>query len=142
TWPTQPFPVKPAPLARTTPITAADLSRVTPASQAECEALFAKVQTSGGLYTPIGTDVTLTFPGTLGGATWSGGTVDVTRGLLIVNTNEVGALATLAPDGKGSYRRTGPLGEYGRFWDSRQLSCQAPPWGRLNAVDLSTGDIA
>ncbi len=145
-WPTQPFPLKPAPIARTTPITAADLTTVTPESRAECEAIFAQVKTSGGLYTPAGLDVTLWFPGTLGGATWSGGAVDPARSYLIVNTNEVGAIGLLAPtaDGRAElpYTRSGPFGAYGRFWDSRQLPCQQPPWGQLNAVDLSTGEIA
>jgi glucose dehydrogenase len=159
TWPTQPFPVKPAPLARTTPLTADDLTTVTPESRAACEAIFSQVQTSGGLYQPAGLDVTLWFPGTMGGATWSGGTVDPTRAFLIVNTNEIGAIGLMAPTGTdpspGSqsaqapedrqalpYARSGPFGSYGRFWDSRQLPCQQPPWGQLNAVDLSTGDIA
>jgi quinoprotein glucose dehydrogenase len=34
------------------------------------------------------------------------------------------------------------MGAYARFWDSQQLPCQAPPWGRLHAIDLSTGEIA
>lgn len=149
-WPTQPFPIKPAPLVRTTGITAADLTTVTPESRAECEALFAKVRTSGGLYTPAGLDVTLSFPGTMGGATWSGGAVDPTRAYLVVNTNEIGTIGLLASTARSTagqatarpYTRSGPLGPYGRFWDSRQLPCQQPPWGRLNAIDLSTGDIA
>ncbi len=144
TSPTQPFPIKPAPLARTTPITRADLSTVTPESQAECAALFEKL-TSGGLYTPPGLTPTLLWPGTMGGATWSGGAVDASSGLLFVPTNEVGAISQMVPGpagGPNAYVRGGALGAYGRFWDSQQLPCQQPPWGRLNAVNLRTGDIA
>jgi quinoprotein glucose dehydrogenase len=48
-----------------------------------------------------------------------------------------------APEGSAlPYARGGSLGAYGRFWDSQQLPCQAPPWGRLNAIDLRTGQIA
>jgi quinoprotein glucose dehydrogenase len=123
---------------------------VTPESRAECEAIFAKVKTSGGLYTPAGLDVTLVFPGTMGGATWSGGAVDPTRAYLVVNTNEIGAIGLMTPTGRDRsperpsdlpFARSGPFGAYGRFWDSRQLPCQQPPWGRLQAVDLATGDI-
>ena len=141
--PTQPFPIAPLPLVRTRAVTREELTRVTPASRAECERLFERV-TSGGLYTPPGLTPTLLFPGTMGGATWSGGAVDPSSSLLIVNTNEVGAIAQMVPAPAGSalpYVRGGSLGAYGRFWDSQQLPCQAPPWGKLNAIDLSTGQI-
>jgi quinoprotein glucose dehydrogenase len=81
----------------------------------------------------------------MGGATWSGGAVDPASSYLVVNTNEIGAISNMQPAEAGAplpYRRGGPKGAYGRFWDSRQLPCQQPPWGLLHAVDLSTGDIA
>ena len=143
TSPTQPMPLKPAPLARHEPVTRDQLTRVTPQSRAECERLFDQV-TSGGLYTPPGLSPTLLFPGTMGGATWSGGAVDPATAILVVNTNEVGAIAQMIPSKPGSelpYTRSGPGGAYGRFWDSQQLPCQQPPWGRLNAVDLKSGEI-
>ena len=65
--------------------------------------------------------------------------------MLVVNTNDVGAIAQMVPAPAGSpipYVRGGSLGAYGRFWDSQQLPCQAPPWGKLNAIDLRTGKIA
>ena len=81
---------------------------------------------------------------TLGGATWSGGTVDVTRNLLIVNSNEVGAVGQMEPQPPGApeaFKRGSPWGGYARFWDSRHLPCQQPPWGRLTAVDLGDGSV-
>ena len=151
---TQPFPRKPAPLVRHDPVTARDLNRLTPSSTADCEALFASVQ-SGGVFTPPGLQLTLWFPGTLGGATWSGATVDPVTGRLYVNTNEIGAVGRMAPQPAGpdvplapgadaatTYRRTSPAGAYARFWDRDELPCQLPPWGRLHAIDLATGDIA
>lgn len=143
TSPTQPFPLKPAPLTRHQPLTRAELTSVTPQSRAECETLFDQL-VSGGLYTPPGLKPTLIWPGTMGGATWSGGAVDPATQYLIVNTNDVAAIAQMVPAPAGSavpWVRGGPLGAYGRFWDSQQLPCQQPPWGRLNAVDLATGDI-
>jgi glucose dehydrogenase/peptidoglycan/xylan/chitin deacetylase (PgdA/CDA1 family) len=145
TWETQPFPIKPAPLVRVTPVQRGDLAAVDEAHASECRAMFDAVATSGGLYTPPGRDLTLWFPGTMGGATWSGGAVDPVRGLLVVNTNEIGALGRMEAQPPGSpiaYRRTSPFGAYARFWDSRQLPCQRPPWGRLTAIELATGDHA
>ncbi len=144
TSPTQPFPLKPAPLARITPLARTELTNVTPQSRAECEKLFDEL-TSGGLYTPPGLKPTLIWPGTMGGATWSGGAVDPASQMLVVNTNEVGAIAQMVPAPAGHpvpYVRGGTRGAYGRFWDSQQLPCQQPPWGRLNAIDLRTGEIA
>lgn len=143
TSPTQPFPLAPAPLARQQPLTRDELTRVTPQSRAECERLFDQL-VSGGLYTPPGLKPTLLWPGTMGGATWSGGAVDPATQYLLVNTNEVGAIAQMVPAPAGSpvpWVRGGTFGAYGRFWDSQQLPCQQPPWGRLNAIDLATGDI-
>ena len=80
----------------------------------------------------------------MGGATWSGGAADPARGLLFVNTNDVGAVGLMKEQPPGAplaYRRASPWGEYARFWDSSNLPCQQPPWGRLHAVDLVTGDI-
>ena len=76
--------------------TKGELSQVTPRSRGECDQLFAKV-TSGGLYTPPGLTPTLLFPGTMGGATWSGGAVDPGSSMLVVPTNEVGAIAQMVP---------------------------------------------
>jgi glucose dehydrogenase len=143
TSPTQPFPVRPPPLSRVTPLTRAELTTVTRASRAECEAMFEQLK-SGGLYTAPGRSATLWFPGTMGGATWSGGAVDPVRGLLFVNTNDVGAVGLMQAQAAGAplpFLRAGPWGAYGRFWDKQHLPCQQPPWGRLHAVDLTRGDI-
>jgi len=143
-WPTQPFPKRPRPLARTTALTAADLSTVTPESQKECAALFERLR-SGGLYVPSGVEAAVTFPGTMGGATWSGGAVDVARGRLFVNTNEVGAIHQMEaqkPEAPLPYLRTSPWGSaYTRFWDKDHLPCQQPPWGQLHAIDLASGEV-
>ena len=46
-WPTQPFPVKPAPLSRQAALTREELTTVTPESRRECEALFAQCAAVG-----------------------------------------------------------------------------------------------
>jgi glucose dehydrogenase len=85
------------------------------------------------------------FPGTLGGATWSGMSFDPSIGYMFVNTNEVGAIGQMKRQPAGSpeaYKRASPLGEYARFWDSNLWPCQKPPWGNLTAVNVNTGEIA
>ena len=134
-WPTQPMPTLPLPLTRGT-ITAADLTTVTPESKKACTELFATAKT-GPQWMPWGTEMTLVFPGTLGGGTWSGGSFDPVRGLFFVNANEIGALGKIV-----NGRRRSPAGDYARFWDANHLPCQQPPWGTLNAIDVNTGRLA
>lgn len=144
TWPTQPVPVKPPPLARHKPLTREELNQVTPESKKYCAELFNQV-VSGGLYTPPELELTLWFPGTLGGANWSGASFDPKTGYLYVNVNEIGAVGAMEPQAAGAetaYQRSSPWGDYARFWDKNEYPCQQPPWGTLNAVNLNTGEIA
>ena len=77
-WPTQPFPLKPPPLSRVAALRRDELTTVTPESRQECAEWFERAR-SAGIYTPSGRELVVSFPGTMGGATWSGGAVDVTR---------------------------------------------------------------
>jgi len=142
--PTQPIPVKPPPLSRNTALQREDITDVTPESRERCMAIFEQVVHHGGVYMPAGLELTLSFPGTLGGATWSGASFDPAIGFLFVNVNEIGRIGLLEPAGENfplDYRRNSPWGPYARFWDEDELPCQKPPWGTLNAVDLSTGEL-
>jgi len=141
-WPTQPFPVKPPPLVRQA-FSESDINTVTPESNRYCTQLFHSLE-SHGMYTPYGRKMTLVVPGTLGGANWSGASLDSASGYLFVNVNELGAVGAMEPqaaDAPLRYRRGSKEGEYARFWDERQWPCQKPPWGTLNAVDVNTGEI-
>jgi len=144
TWPTQPFPLRPPPLSRQQPVAREEISKVTPESNQYCTELFDTV-VNGGIYTPLGFGLTTFFPGTLGGATWSGASFDPRTGYLYVNANEAGALGAMkaqSPDSPVPFRRTSPRGEYARFWDQNEWPCQQPPWGTLNAIDMNKGEIA
>ena len=139
---TQPFPRKPAPLARTT-MSRADLADVTPELKAFCQDFVDKNDVNlGGPYLPAGADrVTVNFPGTLGGANWGGGAYDARLGYYFVNTFDLAQEQKLvpAPDGPLPMKQ-GPI--FGRFWqDGTRMPCQKPPWGRLMAVNVNTGDI-
>jgi len=138
TWPTQPFPVLPAPLSRMT--VAKEDVYPTPF----CTDLFAKVS-NHGMFTPYGEQLTLVMPGTLGGATWSGASFDAASGRIYVNSNEVGAIGYMKKQPAGAperYRRASPWGEYARFWDPKSdVPCQRPPWGKLTAINLDDGSV-
>src|SRR6185312_13863476 len=105
-WPTQPFPSKPPALVRQA-LNETDITAVTPESHDYCAELFRSLETRG-MYTPYGRKQTLVVPGTLGGATWSGGSFDPELGYLFVNVNELGAMGAMEPQAAGSrvaYRR-------------------------------------
>ena len=143
TWPTQPFPVRPPPLARNS-FAMDDLATLTPQLQAFCENFVTKNRMrAGGPYLPVGYNVvTINFPGLQGGANWGGASFDPTRGYLFVNTLDMGQVTSLidSVDGPLPVVR-GPVS--GRFYEpSSRLMCQQPPWGRLTAVNVNTGEIA
>jgi quinoprotein glucose dehydrogenase len=143
TWPTQPIPLKPPQLSRSS-VTRDDITDVTPESHRFCAELFEQFENQGR-YTPYGLKPSLVFPGTLGGATWSGVSFDPDLGYIFVNTNETGAVGWMEELPKGSpvrYGRTSSSGEYARFWDSNRWPCVKPPWGLLTAVEVDTGEIA
>jgi glucose dehydrogenase len=172
TSPTQPFPVKPPPLARNS-LKRSELSKVTPEHKAFCEGLWDKYKLEDTVpYDPwrVGQDV-LVLPGAQGGGNWHGATFSKPLGLIITNVMTAGQwghlqagggrrggggdappdeAAAAAPPGAGrSGNPNAPpsLGkatpEGGRFWDpAKRWSCTEPPWGELVAVNANTGDIA
>ncbi len=142
TWPTQPIPLKPPPLARQS-LTPDDLTTVMPELRKYCTETLRAILPKQA-YTPYGLELTVVMPGTLGGATWSGGSFDPSTGYYYVNVNEVGGMGTMKAEPAGSplrYRRASHWGEYARFWDKNHYPCQQPPWGTLNAIDLNSGEI-
>ena len=143
TWPTQPFPVKPPPLAKIS-VSLDDLTTVTPESRQYCLENFGSAL-PGGIYNRWGLDLTVIMPGTLGGGNWSGASFNPDLGYLFVNVSEVGAVGFMKPQPEGSpeaYVRSSKWGGYARYWDDHHYPCQQPPWGDLNAVNLNTGEIA
>jgi glucose dehydrogenase len=138
---TQPYPVKPPPLARQF-MTAADLTDVTPESHAECVANTQEAKLDVKMYDPLSEQDQVVFPGLNGGANWGGASYDFGTGLLFVNTMDVGGLFHLQKRREGSaipYALRAKKYEF--FTDASGYPCQRPPWGSLFAIDLATGDI-
>jgi quinoprotein glucose dehydrogenase len=156
-FPTQPIPSKPPALARVA-YNAGDLVTASDTTPEHAKACAELVQKIGGVYnagpfTPwryrtegATSAVTLVFPGGLGGANWGGTAFDPKSRFLFVATQDVGALGSMEKTKEGStvpYEKTTP----GRStFDVRvgdaNWPCQKPPWGRLTAIDTSTGDFA
>ena len=155
TSPTQPFPVLPAPLSRTTFDPSSDLYTLTPEHAKYCRDLWDDNRMfTRGIFTPPALDRTMvTFPSTLGGGNWSGLSYDPVRNLLFTNIMNLGQVARMEkrPDAAGgpvpagmAYKRTSPWGNaYARFWNPEtKMPCSSPPFGELVAVDVNRGSVA
>ena len=148
-WPTQPFPLKPAPLSRITFDPATDMYALTPEHAAYCRDLWEKNRMfAAEMFTPTPLDRTMVmFPSTVGGGNWSGLSFDPGRKLLFTNIMNLGQVARMEArkpeNGRGPYRRTSPWGSaYGRFWNPEtKVPCSAPPFGELLAIDLTEARI-
>jgi glucose dehydrogenase len=142
---TQPFPLKPPPLARTA-FAVEDLYNRSAEHAQFCKDLFETNQMKigeGGMYTPLPLEGNaLFFPSTLGGGNWGGVSVDPARQLLFVNVMHVGQWGHMEKRG-ADWVRTSAYGPYARFWNREtRIPCQNPPFGEMVAVDLTTGDVA
>jgi quinoprotein glucose dehydrogenase len=154
---TQPFPVQPPPIARNS-FTPADLVTADDTNEEHarlCGELVASLHplVSQGPFTPWAFrpgdgstgPTTLVFPGGLGGANWGGTAVDPANHLVFVVTQDVGALGWVHPsaDAANGYAKGAPrpstfdVGMNGQRWP-----CQKPPWGRIMAIDTSSGAVA
>ena len=163
---TQPFPTRPPPFDRQG-TSLDDLIDFTPALRAEAEKIAARYKL-GPLYTPPivadanGKVATLTLPSRLGGANWTGGALDAETGVLFVSSvtnpdpqalrvadpkrSDMGYVGggggrgnpvpseegdqSVRPAGRGLFGSLGPQG----------LPLIKPPWGRITAIDLNSGD--
>jgi glucose dehydrogenase len=115
--PTQPFPLKPPPLARMSLKRSELPKNITPELAAYCEGIWDKYKLQDAVpYTPwkVGQDV-VTFPGAIGGGNWQGISYNKKLGLLITNVMNAGQWGHLEEVKAGEVRpgrggRGGPPG--------------------------------
>ena len=163
TSPTQPFPTKPAAFDRQG-LTHDDLIDFTPELRAEAVEIVAQYRI-GPIFTPPsvrganGLRGTLILPGMIGGANWQGAAGDAETGVVYVPsiTNPMAYGVTLrdpaaAPaarqggprpggpraGGAGQRPRTPPPGC--GMMGPQGLPLTKPPYGRITAIDLNTGE--
>jgi quinoprotein glucose dehydrogenase len=154
--PTQPFPVKPLPVAKQG-MTAADAFGVDDADREWCRAEISKLRT-GSIFTPPSLQGTLQLPGNVGGQHWGGMTYDAAHDLLILPVNNLAAEIRLIRredyeklrdsrdrklDGDWEFapQHGTPYAMMRRILLSpKRIPCTAPPWGTLLAISASTGE--
>ena len=140
--PTQPFPTLPVPFDMQG-ATEDDLIDLTPELKAAALEI-AKNLTLGELFTPPtvlvegGNQGTLITPGSLGGANWPGAAYDPETQRLFVGSATRGSVIGLVNDPEASnmrYIAGRPRGVGG----PQGLPILKPPWGRITALDMKTG---
>jgi quinoprotein glucose dehydrogenase len=143
-WPTQPFPLKPPILARNS-FKRDDLATVSEDHAKFCQELFDSIPGglhAGGPFTHYSTTPSVIFPSSIGGGNYNPPSFDPKLGYLFVNTMDFGSLNQMVKNANGTYSRQGYKGN-NRFWDPEtNMPCNQPPWGRLFAVNVNTGDVA
>ena len=156
TSPTQPIPVNPPALARVSyePADLVSAEDTSPEHAAACADLVESVGEiyNAGAFTPwvyraegASGGTTLLFPGLVGGPNWGGGAFDPHSGYVFVFSQDIGSFGWMEDAAEGSplpYQRRGPRpSNFDVRIEDTRLPCQKPPWGRLTAVDASTGDV-
>ncbi len=136
--PTQPFPSRPAPFERQG-LSEEDVVDFTPELHQEGLAIL-RAHNYGPLFTPPSEQkptIVLPFPG--GGASWSGAAFDPDTGWLYVPSVTMPFTITLfKPDPEHSRARFAGRLQY--LPGPRELFLTKPPYGRMTAIDLTTGE--
>ena len=137
--PTQPFPTKPPPFDRQG-VGEDDLIDLTPELFAEAKRIASGFR-MGPLFTPPSTGSgVLMLPSAGGGANWPGAAVDPETGVLYVPSS---TSISVHPLSKPDPARSN-LNYVGSFFaptgSPGGLPLVKPPWGRVTAIDLNTGE--
>jgi quinoprotein glucose dehydrogenase len=141
------------------PLKESDMWGISPFDQLACRIAFKSRRYDGNMFTPIRTDInSLIYPGNVGAFNWGGVAVDPVRQIMIAAPNRLAYDYSLVKreDYKENPRRhvmggtdkdpewnenfAGPYAvSIKHFRSSLNFPCQAPPWGVMTGVDLTTG---
>jgi quinoprotein glucose dehydrogenase len=142
-----------------------DMWGATPLDQLACRIMF-KESRYDGVFTPwaVGQPM-IVFPGALGVVDWGGTAVDERRKVLVVNSSAVPYRDEMLPRSKGPEQAQGewlqspppgqPKADYAwspmigepyvahiqGFMSPIKMPCTQPPWGFMQAIDLTSGKI-
>ncbi len=154
--PTQPFPLKPAPVA-VQKLTPDDAWGIDDADRQWCRDELKSLRT-GSIFTPPSVRGTVSMPGNVGGMNWGGMAYDPQHELLVLPANNLAAEVRLIPradfesmrnsrdrklngDWEFAPQRGTPYGMMRRLlFSPKRLPCNAPPWSTLTAISMATGD--
>ena len=144
TSPTQPIPTKPAPF-ELQGFTEDYLLAFTPEIRQQALDI-AGAYRWGPVYTPPsvrvegGNQGTLALPASTGGVNWEGGTLDPETGYLYIPSVTAPSFLSLVEGGDQSDMNY--IAGGGRGNVAPGVPIVRPPWGRITAIDLTTGDHA
>jgi len=153
--PTQPFSALPA-LVSHAPISEDDAFGFTPLDRRSCRKKLADYS-SEGIFTPPSIGGTLMNPGYAGGSNWGGLSFDPESQIAVATVMELPLYIRLTPrkvaeqqmqddefDWEGYTEMDGSPYVMNRGLVASPLGvpCTAPPWGKLVALNLGTGEIA
>lgn len=144
-WPTQPFPLKPAPYAKQT-FSEEDLANYSPGSHDSLLQEFRSYRYEG-LFTPPDTRGTFMYPGSRGGSSWGGGAFDPENHVLYVKSNnspEISLLKKIKPEQSNSNSSPYEVGK--TFYGTYCINCHgadkkghAPDYPSLTALNVKMG---
>lgn len=142
--PTQPFPTRPAAFDRQG-FTEADLIDWTPEVRRLALESIQGFRLSPSIYTPPslteaadGTQGLLSLPSSTGGANWEGSAIDPETGILYVPSRTQLQLLTLSKNPESDIDLSQGFGV--RVPRIEGLEIVKPPYGRVTAIDMNTGD--
>ncbi len=139
------------------PLTEQRMWGISALDQLLCRIKFKEARYEGSMTAP-GTDWWIQDPGYVGGVDWGSASVDQARQLAFIVSSRMVNYNRLVPRTEPEARdaRANVAGDHGRFVAQEgtpyaaQISpflsplgvpCQAPPYGMLNAIDLTTGKM-
>ena len=138
------------------PLREADMWGLTPLDQLICRIMFRKARYQGK-FTPPGRDTSLIYPGLTGMMSWGGLSFDPQRQQIVANITLIPWLGRLerkqdaGATATGERSTTAPAGLEMRgtpyrwtqkpFLSPLGVPCNAPPWGKLVAVDVATQKV-
>lgn len=136
--PTQPFPTRPAPFERQG-LSRDDLIDFTPELRAEAEAILEQSE-YGGLFHPPSLKGTINVPGWGGGANWQGAGIDPQTGILFVpsRTSPMQVQLEAGDPSRSDFRYVRGAGRAAS--GPRGFPLVKPPYARLTAIDLNSGE--
>ena len=136
--PTQPIPSKPAPFDLQG-LKEDDVINFTPDLKEEALRIIDAFD-YGPLFTPPSLKGTINVPGWGGGANWSGAAFDHKTNRLFIPSNTGPMVVKLRPADEASEFRYVRSREVGRLKGPRGLPITKPPYSRITAIDMNTGE--
>ncbi len=139
---TQPVPIRPLPIDRQG-ASEADLIDFTPALRAQALEIFRKYD-SGPLYTLPSLRGAISLPGAQGGASWAGAAFDPETQMLYVPSITRPTVVKVFPKDDPRFSGRDTTDRYHGFRElllgPEGLPLFKPPFGRITAIDMGTGD--